>query len=277
MTTGPSPLTESPTTRIPTRKAEWDLFVISFTILFFELTCIRWLGSTVIFLTFFTNVVLMACFLGMSVGCLAASRNKDLVNRVIPLTLWTIALAFGIFIFYTLYGRVLIDVGGQGSPQQVFFGTEYHARDPSYFVLPIEVLAGVFFALTALIFVGLGQVMGRAFNRVSNHIVAYSLNILGSLAGIVAFAAVSYLRTSPVTWFLISVGTCFYFVNGSSLLRFCQFLTLLVVVAVTSGYGIDMGKSRILWSPYYKVIYDTETGAIETNNIGHQQMVIVVR
>ena len=237
------------------------------------MTCIRWLGSTVIFLTFFTNIVLLACFLGMSVGCLAATRNQDFINRVIPLTLWTIALAFGAFAFYKLYGRVLIDVGGQGSPQQVFFGTEYHAKDPSYFVLPIEVVASVFFAMTALIFVGLGQIMGRAFNQVSNPVLAYSINILGSLVGIVAFGAASYLRTSPVTWFLISVGTCFYFVNGSRVLRFCQFLTLLVVVAVLSGYGIDTGKSKILWSPYYKVVYDTEMGGIETNNIGHQQMV----
>ena len=58
-----------------------DLFLISFLILFFELACIRWFGSTVIFLTFFTNIVLMACFLGMSVGCLAASRRRDLHRR----------------------------------------------------------------------------------------------------------------------------------------------------------------------------------------------------
>jgi len=266
-------MTEAPTTRIPTVKAKWNLFLISFTILFFELTCIRWLGSTVVFLTFFTNVVLMACFLGMSVGCLAASRKQDFINWVIPLTLWTIALAFGTFAFYRLYGRVLVDVGGQGSPQQVFFGTEYHAKDPAYFVLPIEVLASVFFALTALIFVGLGQIMGRAFNQVSNPVIAYSINILGSLTGIVAFGAASYLRTSPVTWFLISVGTCFYFVNGSRILQFCHFLTLLVLVAVLSGHGIDTGTSKVLWSPYYKVVYDTATRGIETNNIGHQWMV----
>ena len=53
-------------------RASIELFLISFFILFFELACIRWFGSTVIFLTFFTNIVLMACFLGVSVGCLAA-------------------------------------------------------------------------------------------------------------------------------------------------------------------------------------------------------------
>src|SRR5215468_1425870 len=113
----------------------------------------------------------------------------------------------------------------RGHLSRFFFGTEYHAKDPSYFVLPIEVIAGLFFALTALVFVGLGQVMGRAFNRVSNPILAYSINILGSLAGILAFGAASYFCTSPVMWFLIGVGTCFYFVNRSRILRLCQFLT----------------------------------------------------
>src|SRR5947209_2425154 len=73
-----------------------ELFAISFLILFFELACIRWFGSTVIFLTFFTNLVLMACFLGMTVGCLAASRKADLVNAVIPLSLLAVALSLGV-------------------------------------------------------------------------------------------------------------------------------------------------------------------------------------
>ena len=56
------------------RRVDLHLFLISFAILFFELACIRWFGSTVLFLTFFTNLILMACFLGISVGCLAASE-----------------------------------------------------------------------------------------------------------------------------------------------------------------------------------------------------------
>ena len=42
------------------RSAFFDLFLISFLILFFELACIRWFGSMVVFLTFFTNIVQLA-------------------------------------------------------------------------------------------------------------------------------------------------------------------------------------------------------------------------
>src|SRR5215467_5970472 len=71
------------------RFAYLDMFLISFLILFFELACIRWFGSMVVFLTFFTNIVLMACFLGMSVGCLSASAKTSWIRTVVPLALVT--------------------------------------------------------------------------------------------------------------------------------------------------------------------------------------------
>ncbi len=75
------------------RKPYTDLFFISFAILFLELACIRWFGSAVLFLTFFTNLVLFACFLGMSVGLLATGRRADLVTWVIPLAVAAVGLA----------------------------------------------------------------------------------------------------------------------------------------------------------------------------------------
>ncbi|HEY2155987.1 MAG TPA: hypothetical protein VGH33_10180, partial [Isosphaeraceae bacterium] len=107
-----------------------DLFLISFLILFAELACIRWFGSTVIFLTFFTNVVLLASFLGMSVGLMTASSRRDLRRTVIPLLTLAVVLSVLVIVAYRRFGRVIIDVGGQGSLQQVYFGTEYRPNDP---------------------------------------------------------------------------------------------------------------------------------------------------
>ena len=119
-----------------------DLFLVSFLLLFFELACIRWFGSTVVFLTFFTNIVLLATFLGMSVGCLAASSRRDWIRAVMPLLLVTAALACRQPAGLRPLGQVMVDVGGQGSPQQIYFGTEYRARDVAAFVVPIEVGRG---------------------------------------------------------------------------------------------------------------------------------------
>src|SRR5438132_8027032 len=98
------------------RRAYLDLFLISFVILFFELTCIRWFGSMVIFLTFFTNLVLLACFLGMTVGCLAATRTRNFINAVIPLALVSVVLSGTVLLAYFTLGRIWVDVGGEGSP-----------------------------------------------------------------------------------------------------------------------------------------------------------------
>jgi spermidine synthase len=272
MATDASPVAEKNSKVFPHGNPYLNLFLISFLILFFELTCIRWFGSMVIFLTFFTNLVLMACFLGISVGCVAARLPKDLVDRTIPLAVWSVLLSCAILLFYSAFGRILVDVGSQGSPQQVFFGTEYLPKDPSYFVVPIEVLAGVFFVLIACMFAGLGQEMGRALDRISNHVVAYTTNILGSLAGIVAFGVASLLHTPPIVWFAVAIGLCLYFVKRSRLLHTAGLAGILVLVGAKGGVGLNRGDVSTHWSPYYRVDYSREFGAIFTNNIGHQSM-----
>src|SRR2546421_1843007 len=119
-----------------------DLLLISFLILFFELACIRFFGSMVVFLTFFTNIVLIACFLGMSIGCLTATRRRNFIDWVLPLLFLSVSLALVTFVEYKAHGRLIIDVGNQSSPQLIYFGTEYRAKDPSAFVVPIEIVAG---------------------------------------------------------------------------------------------------------------------------------------
>jgi len=43
-------------------RAHLELFLISCLILFFEPAAIRWFAGTVVFLTFFTDIVLLAAF-----------------------------------------------------------------------------------------------------------------------------------------------------------------------------------------------------------------------
>jgi len=246
-----------------------DLFLVSFLILFMELACIRWFGSMVVFLTFFTNIVLLAAFLGISVGCLAASSRRNLIDTVIPILLVGMTVACVVLYVFTKYSDVMIDVGGQGSPQQIFFGTEYRARDLSRFVVPLEAVAGVFFVLVALTFVGLGQVMGRAFTTLPNRMVAYTVNIAGSLAGIAGFALVSYERAPPSVWFAVSLGLCFYFLARRTMLQVCAQIAVFVLLALAANALPAVQES---WSPYYKISYQPALRTISTNNIGHQSM-----
>jgi len=258
------------------RRPYVDLLIISFLILFFELASIRFFGSTVVFLTFFTNIVLIACFLGMSIGCLAAGKKRNYINWVLPLSFGSVLLAVGVFQGYLHWGKLVIDVGNQASPQLIYFGTEYRGKDPGTFVVPIQVVAGAFFLLISIIFIGLGQVMGRAFDAIPNRIGAYTVNVLGSLLGIVGFFAASWFKTSPHVWFLVCALGAIYFVANWNKWQILSLVGLLFVVGVAS-YTEGSNRGQLFWSPYYKIRYVAKTGEIETNNISHQQMLDVKR
>jgi SAM-dependent methyltransferase len=255
------------------REAAFQLFLVGFLVLFLELACIRWFGAYVIFLQFFTNVVLIACFLGMSCGCLAARSKRDWL-AVFPLlgVLTFLAALLSLEAYLHWSRRVAVDVGSQVSPQVVFFGTEPHYADMAHFVVPIEFIAAVFFVLVALLFVGLGQVLGRAFDAYPKRVLGYTLNIGGSLAGIVAFSAASLAQTPPVVWFLFALAGVAYLLRQRGKLNWSRGALLAALVVLTAVPPINIFKEgrEVRWSPYYAVTRDDRL--ITVNNIGHQLM-----
>ncbi|HSA92266.1 MAG TPA: hypothetical protein VLE48_04590 [Terriglobales bacterium] len=252
-----------------------DLFLVSFLVLFLELACIRWFPAHVLYLTFFTNTVLMACFLGMSVGCLAASRSRNYLMGTPVLLL--VAVAGGQLVEYARHSieRVVV-VGNQASPQLVYFGTEYRVQDLARFVVPIEALGGAFFLVLALVLLGPGQELGRCLDRVPDRIQAYTLNILGSLAGIVAFALSSWWQLSPLAWFLV-VAACMAYLLRRHCTRRALVVrgSLLVLIAFLASLSVaDYRRTvEVFWSPYYRIDYQYQRRQIVVNQIGHQGMV----
>jgi spermidine synthase len=265
--------------------ARRELFLISFLILFFELAAIRFFGSTVVFLTFFTNIVLLACFLGMSLGLLSARAGRDLVPMVLPLAMLSFAAAIATHLAYWNWAETLtVGVGDQQSaPELIYFGTEYRPADPSRWHVPIWAVAAVFFTMIALTFVGLGQVMGRAFAAIENRVAAYSIDIAGSLSGIAAFAAMSYFELPPSVWLGPIVLLMLYFAGWRKPGQLASAAALWALAALGSyglgGIGPGGAKvpAEVYWSPYYKVAYSPVFRAISTNDIGHQQMLDVAR
>jgi SAM-dependent methyltransferase len=256
-----------------------ELFLVSALILFLELACIRWFPAHVLFLTFFTNIVLLASFLGMSLGCLAASHRRNyLVWTPIVLALTLVAA----FMVEEYRYRLGIGVGNQASPQMIFFGTESPAGDIAQFVIPIEVLGAFFFVAIALVFVGPGQVLGRALRAVPNRIRAYTLNIAGSLAGIALFALCSWLQLSPLWWFGFATLMIGYWLFDQARLRtISQVAAIVAIVMVawyTAGEYVPQGTrvAEHFWSPYYRIDYmhtGRQARSITVNLIGHQNMI----
>ena len=254
----------------------FELLLISVLILFLELACIRWFPAHVLYLTFFTNVVLLASFLGMSVGCLAARDRINYLTWTPLLLVVALAAAHGIEISSGSFIK-FVDVGNQASPQQVYFGTEYHTQDLSRFAIPIEVLCGFFFIVIALAFIGPGQELGRALQRWPNRVHAYTLNITGSLIGIVLFAACSRLELSAVWWFLsVALGIgYFYFTRlQKPIIAVTNALLLFLVVMLAGLVPAQNGtQNQQFWSPYYRIDFNKPDLSLSVNLIYHQQMV----
>ncbi|HEY9785957.1 MAG TPA: hypothetical protein V6D17_11185, partial [Candidatus Obscuribacterales bacterium] len=255
------------------RKTYLELFVVSAVLLYMELAAIRFFGSTVMFLTFFTNIILLACFLGMSLGCLGAHRKQNYMNWTIPLLLLTCLATLGLSVAYVFDPHFFIDVGNQRSPQFVFFGAEHRDRSIADFVIPIELIGGAYFVLIALTFIGPGQVMGRAFNAIANPVLGYTANIAGSLFGILLFVLTSYFHLPPLIWFSACLLPCFYWINRFKPLQVICLLPILLLMAFANFHNPAI---EVYWSPYYQIVYLPKRKDIFTNNLSHQEMHEVV-
>src|SRR5208282_6223816 len=147
--------------------------------------------------------------------------------------------------------------------------------DVAQFTVPIELIVAVFFVLIALMFVGLGQVLGRAFDAYPNRVAGYTLNIGGSLLGIVGFSLISYIQAPPGVWFFIICAGIAYLLrqtDGLTWFRGLTLVALLVAVTLPPAYRARNGPETF-WSPYYAVGYDASHHFIDVNHTGFQTMV----
>ena len=131
---------------------------------------------------------------------------------------------------------------------------------------------GFFFVFLTLTFIGPGQMLGRAFGRIPDRLRAYTVDICGSLTGILLFTVVSALQLSPFWWFFpVSIGLGIFLItnrpHGAGLQRraFTAVLLALIPVAANwhTGETIVAGKDgkppiryETLWSPYYRVDFE---------------------
>ena len=219
----------------------------------------------------------------MSVGCLAASRKRNYL--VFTPVLLLVAIVAAQAIEYTSSSLMqFVNVGNQVSPQQVYFGTEYHSQDLSRYAIPVEVLCGFFFTIIALAFLGPGQELGRALQRWPNRLQAYTLNIAGSIVGILLFAGCSWLELSAFWWFLLvacGLSYFYFFAPRTSLTRRLP-VTVLTAVALIMVVWLSAWTPQSLnskepaqqfWSPYYRIDFNEPDLSLSVNLIYHQQMV----
>jgi hypothetical protein len=228
------------------------LVVASFVMLFVELALIRWTGSNVVYLAYFTNFILLASFLGIGVDFLAVRAGRDLL-RVAPATL-------AAFIAFVLAFPVIVSRSGSGRVFASWFGLP---------ALPMWVELPILFAGAVLVMAVIAQGVARTFVTFGP-LEAYRLDIFGSLLGIVAFSVLSFLGLPPVAWGVIVAVTLAALVPRPIGRGTIAALAGLVVVL-----GIESAIPVFRWSPYYKVEAAREpnpTLGVRVNGLPHQSI-----
>lgn len=227
-------------------------------ILFFELAFIRYTAGYVKVFGFYLNFVLIATFLGMGVGLMRAGLAPRLRWLGVPLPLALLAAVW-------LFARIPIAV--PADPDEFLWAAERGGGG----VLPLWLVVAALFALIAGFFVPLGALLGEQFRRLPA-LRAYSFDIGGSLAGILAFALLSALRQPPPVWFGIGFGAWALLSLGSR--RFAGAIAGTGVLVLTLSLATRQTPSE-RWSPYYRIDLDSVGPAVALNVNGSLHQIIL--
>jgi hypothetical protein len=237
-----------------------QLVAASFVALFLELTLIRWIPVQVRAIAYFPNVVLISAFLGLGIGCLRAGKRS---------LLWL--LPTGVLLL-TAVAAVLSRVAfTQESASEHLWLLYYDLPKNAPVVPSVRLPVVLFFALTALAFVPLGQFIAerlREFREIKAPLRGYAADLLGSLIGVVGFAAMSLMATNPLIWFttLLLAGTLL-------VMRDRRILVVYAVCALATLFVVIRSERAAIYSPYYALRVTGSPGGgfnILTNGSLHQ-------
>jgi spermidine synthase len=215
-------------------------------------------------LSYFSNFILLASFLGIGIGCLLAPSRARLF-------VW-FPLMQAIVVALVYFFRLEVAVSTTGS---LYFTSGSAER---VVVVESTMLLPLIFLIVATLFATLAQRMGREMLALPP-LFGYTLNLLGSLTGVVLFAVASWLQLSPTWWFVIAfaVATVLLWTPEAgaaiSPARGFERAANMGLLAVTLC-GVHFLARGSLWSPYYKITVAREGAetTIEVNNIFHQSM-----
>jgi spermidine synthase len=212
----------------------------------------------------------VACFLGFGSGCLLYRRKTSVLRALLLLLLLCLLIQ--------LPWQPLIDFG----PRRI---SRILAEMPGLMVFraidPVLTWSGatglafavawtmILFVILAMIMVPVGQIIARAMADLPDQpIRAYSINVAGSLVGILGYTLMAAGQLPPVCWFGVA-ALLFVYVDED---RAFRVENLAVVVALTlTLLPNNSAQETVTWSPYQKLAV-LSNGAVIVNNINYQNI-----
>jgi SAM-dependent methyltransferase len=244
------------------RRKALELVAFAAASLYLELAIIRFTAAQVIYLGYFSNFVLLSAFVGLGTGFTAAGRKTELL-RALPYLLLFLASAVLVAVFDVSFLR---NRGGL-----FYFGNAMGSSG-----VPGTVLLPILFLTIAGLFAAIGQRIGRLFGEFEP-LVAYSLDVGGSLLGIAIFSLQALGWSTPITWFLTGTALlalgCLLEGGAAAIERGLQIFgtglaTAFLLLASNTG-------RETVWSAYQKLVYypkANDSGEIWANGLAHQKI-----
>jgi SAM-dependent methyltransferase len=231
-----------------------DLALISLLGLFLEMLLIRWVSSEIRIFAYFKNFVLIACYLGFGLGCYLSRQRVRLLALLVPLVLITLlvhppwaALRSVMSSLPTLLG-VFADVDIWGVPQTT-------GDVNSWLGLALAIMFTVpVFALLVVAFIPIGQLVGWYLEHAPNGIPAYTVNVLGSLAGILLYSLICFAYQPPAVWLAVAGLLLLAVLRRRPRLMVTAMVAFAVCVAV-AGWNSN-SRAKTFWSPYQKLVLE---------------------
>ncbi len=242
--------------------------MISSAALYLEIVLIRWLGTEIKIFAFFQNLSLITCFLGFGIGCFnSKSRGSLMPSLFATAALVTLAslqwkpwhnflLFLSSVLSYTPDGALW--GGAVKMPQAVYYET---------FTVSI-LLVFMFLMLICIAMIPLGRWVGYYLEVAPGAVSAYSINLLGSIAGIWLLALLAFFWLPPVYWFVAAFVLIFLsqpWSWRSALIAGALLVITAVSLKLTNG-------TAVYWSPYQKLSikdYSDQQYNINVNNEGY--------
>jgi spermidine synthase len=228
------------------------LIVSSVLSLFLELMLIRWISSEIRIFAYFKNFVLIACFLGFGAGCYLCRRVIPIIALIAPLLFFVLLIQLPWNALRSVIAALPVLLGATSEMQIWGVGAMQMTPQAAYGLGLAAVVTLPIFALLAVAFIPLGQLVGWYLENASNGIAAYSVNVASSLGGIVLYTSLCFASLPPAVWFTVAgvlAVALFWRVPAarwSFAAAFAATVGLLLINTSRPG-------ATVYWSPYQKL------------------------
>ncbi|MGZ5528090.1 MAG: spermidine synthase [Limisphaerales bacterium] len=264
----------------PWTKVGGRLFALGFLTLFLELLFIRYLAGSIWNLGYFPNTVLLSAFVGMGIGFVFHHHITMKLSQILFIVGFACTVGLVVFVSYKHPIVPGFDLWHYDLDGDLYF---------SYIPFKVDDLNYVFFiscfALVIFIFACVSQRTAKLFRQFSP-LDAYTLDILGSCAGVLAFMGASALGLPAYIWFIIFALIFLFAMDGMPLLRLIPGVLSLIAITVMHHQDTvfmrdpaSQNPLQSFWSPYQKIEYVEEVGRggvvrrrIFVNGLDHQEM-----